>query len=236
MIEVSAAAGDRDERALARPALHLPGAVDVEKIVPDRESRAIRERLGIPADVVVVAMWSRLDPDRHHRVVLEAWALLKDEFPAAWLLFAGSGEFRTHLLAKARALGLAARLVVAGRNDLAFPESRACTDVLVQLAEGSDGSCRTVLEGMAAGLAVIGARVGVVGDYLRDGETGLLVERADAPLLAQALRRVLGDAGLRRRLGERARTDAVARFDIRRQAERLEGIYREALKKLQIPR
>ncbi|MBE7561267.1 glycosyltransferase family 4 protein [bacterium] len=233
LLEVSTTACAVDAQRLARPGYHLPGAVDVEKITPEAEGREIRRRLGIPAEAMVVASWSRLDPDRRHDVLLAAFALLAREFPAAWLLFAGSGEHRGALLRRARELGVADRLVVAGRNDLAFAEARAITDVLVFLATGSDGSCRTVLEGMAAGLPIVAARVGVVGDYLCDGENGLLIEQPAPAQLAAALRRVLGDGDLRARLAYQARADAVARFDLRLQAARLEAIYLELRKALQ---
>jgi hypothetical protein len=64
----------------------------------------------------------------------------------------------------------------------------------------AEGFSNTILEAMANGLPSVSCyAVGVV-DCLRDGENGLLVQPGDIPALAQALRRVIEDAPLRRRL------------------------------------
>lgn len=229
ILEVSAAPGAEDERRLGRPAFHLPGAVDVERITPSREGHELRRRLGIPEDAVVIAMWARLDHDRRHDLLLSAFAQLRGEFPAAWLLFAGSGAHRAPLLRLAQREGVAERLVVAGRNLLGFAESRACTDILVHLAAGSDGSMRTILEGMAAGLAVVAARVGVAGEYLTHESDGILLARATPATLAEALRRLLADPSSMAELGRQARRRAVVSFALPGQAQRLEAVYRQIL-------
>jgi glycosyltransferase involved in cell wall biosynthesis len=58
-----------------------------------------------------------------------------------------------------------------------------------------------------------------------DGVTGLLVPPRDAEALAAALRRVLGDPPLARRLGDAGRARAVAEFSIERMIERVRGVY-----------
>ena len=60
-------------------------------------------------------------------------------------------------------------------------------------------------EAMANGRAVVATRVGGLPDAVEDGETGLLVERAE---LRAAVQRLLGDEELRRRLGAAARERA----------------------------
>ncbi len=68
----------------------------------------------------------------------------------------------------------------------------------------AEGFSNTILEAMASRLAVVSCRsVGVV-DCIRDGENGLLTEPGDRPALADALRRVLRDGALRRRLADAA--------------------------------
>ena len=71
----------------------------------------------------------------------------------------------------------------------------------------AEGYSNTILEAMASGLPVLSCRsVGVV-DCLRDEKNGLLVEAGDVDALAAALRRLIGDAALRRRLRDAALTD-----------------------------
>ncbi|HEV8471769.1 MAG TPA: glycosyltransferase, partial [Methylomirabilota bacterium] len=62
-----------------------------------------------------------------------------------------------------------------------------------------------------------------------DGVHALLVPAGDADALVAALRRLLGDAGLRARLGEAARRLVVERYSGARLAEALEAQYARLL-------
>jgi glycosyltransferase involved in cell wall biosynthesis len=63
-------------------------------------------------------------------------------------------------------------------------------------------------EAMAHGRPVVASAVGGLLDLVVDGETGLLVAPGDAGGLREALRRLLDDAELRRRMGTAARVRA----------------------------
>lgn len=71
-----------------------------------------------------------------------------------------------------------------------------------------------LLEALSAGLAVITTRVGALPEILRDGESALLVPRADAPALEEALFRVVTDTDLRSRLSSAAHALYEAQFTI----------------------
>jgi glycosyltransferase involved in cell wall biosynthesis len=58
---------------------------------------------------------------------------------------------------------------------------------------------------MAYGRPVVATAVGGLRDAVADGETGVLVEPGSTGALRAAIETLLGDAGLRARLGERAR-------------------------------
>jgi glycosyltransferase involved in cell wall biosynthesis len=61
-------------------------------------------------------------------------------------------------------------------------------------------------EYMAAGRAVVASRIGQVAEVVSDGLTGLLHEPGDCEGLAQCIRRLRCDGGLKRELGKNART------------------------------
>jgi len=65
------------------------------------------------------------------------------------------------------------------------------------------------LETAAAGKPIIASDIGGLGDVVADGETGLLVAPGDEEAMRAALRRLLGDAELRERMGAAARVHAT---------------------------
>ena len=68
------------------------------------------------------------------------------------------------------------------------------------------------LEACALERPVVAARVGGLAEQILEGETGLLVPPGDVDALRAALERLLGDAELRRRMGDAARERVRAHF------------------------
>jgi glycosyltransferase involved in cell wall biosynthesis len=93
----------------------------------------------------------------------------------------------------------------------------------LKAADGdAEGLPTVVLEAMAAGTPVIGSRHAGIGEAIEHERTGFLVQEQDPEALAAPLRRLADEPGLRRRLGENARSVAVERFDMVKQSRRLE--------------
>lgn len=68
----------------------------------------------------------------------------------------------------------------------------------------------TLAEALSCGLPVVASRVAAVPETMGDGQGGLLVPPGDPEALAQAVSRLLADAGLRRRLSQQALARATA--------------------------
>jgi len=83
-------------------------------------------------------------------------------------------------------------------------------------------------EAMAHGRPVVAASVGGLVDAVEDGVNGLLVPPRDVPALRSAIERLLGDAGLRSRMGEAARSTVRERFSWTTATEATIRAYREA--------
>jgi glycosyltransferase involved in cell wall biosynthesis len=62
--------------------------------------------------------------------------------------------------------------------------------------------------------------------YVSDGENGLLVQEGDARALRGALERLVGDAGLRERLGRNARQYAQQHLDAEKLGEKLANFFK----------
>lgn len=172
-------------------------------------SARLREA-GSRATVLAVA---RLHPQKGLRYLLSAATLL----PKARFVVAGDGPERKELEDEARALRLGERFEFLGhRDDVPALLHAADVFVLPSLYEGLPVS---VLEAMAAGTPVVATAVGGTDEAVVHGESGILVPPRDPAALAGAIRDVLSDAALARRLiaGGKARVrgnfsaEAVAR-------------------------
>ena len=66
----------------------------------------------------------------------------------------------------------------------------------------SEGLGTAFLEAMAVGLPVIGTPVGGIPDIIKDGQTGLICQAGDPKDIADKIKTLLNDLGLRKRLSE----------------------------------
>jgi glycosyltransferase involved in cell wall biosynthesis len=97
------------------------------------------------------------------------------------------------------------------RLDVAAILAQAAISVAPSLSEGLSN---VVLESMATGVPVVATRVGGTPEMIDDGVTGFLVPPCDAPALAAAIGRLLGDQAMARRMGDAGRALAVDRFSM----------------------
>ena len=78
-----------------------------------------------------------------------------------------------------------------------------------------------ILEAMACGCAVVATDCGAAREVIDDGENGFLVNVGDTQEIADKVRRLLGDRGLRRRIGRNA-LETAGRFTWERNVTELE--------------
>lgn len=110
-----------------------------------------------------------------------------------------------------------------------YGEIYPATDVylLPSLAEGYGMS---VVEAMSFGLPAIASRLSALPELVEDGVSGLLTPPDDADALFEAMKRLLEDAALRRRMGQAARARFLAEHEVGVTNEALLAVYRDALR------
>lgn len=97
------------------------------------------------------------------------------------------------------------------------------------MAERRAGWSNTSAEAMACGLPVVATRAGALSEIVEDGVTGILVPPADSKALSEALRLLLADPELCRRMGDAGRQRVIENFTWRQTALRTVEVYEEVL-------
>jgi glycosyltransferase involved in cell wall biosynthesis len=174
--------------------------------------------------VVEVVSIGRLALPKDFGTLLRAVALLPPGTVRLTLL--GDGPLRPSLERLAAELRLE-DVVFAGEVEDVRPYL-AAADVFV-LSSTSEGMPISVLEAMAAGRPIVASNVGGIPEAVVDGATGFLVPAARPDQLADALRQLLEDGDLRRRLGEEGRRRAVELFSLANWRQRHLELYDELL-------
>jgi len=184
---------------------------------------SVRSELGLgSADRLVLAIGNLYSVKGHHHL-LEAFALLADQFPELHVAIAGRGDLEGALLARAAELRLRDRFHLLGlRSDVANLLVGADVFVLPSLSEGLP---LALLEAMTAGRPIVATDVGEVSAALADGAAGVLVKPADVPALAAAIARLFTDPSEARRVAEAAGRRAAAEYALSTMVERYVSLY-----------
>jgi len=151
--------------------------------------------------------------------LLEAFAVIARSRPDLRLTIAGRGPLETALREKAKALGIADRVTFLGgvpHAELPALYQKAAVAVFpfVVAADGDqEGFGLVTVEAMGCGCPVIASDLPAVRDAVEPGVTGVLVPAGDVAALAEAIRALLEDSGLREMIARQALARAQERFD-----------------------
>lgn len=156
--------------------------------------------------------------------VLNALVELRSEFPDIRLLCGGDGDIKEFLFT-ARSLGVEDRVTflgwVSGDSKITY---LAESSVLV-LPSYAEGMPMSILEAMAAGLPIVASMVGAIPETVQDGVEGFLFEAGDIGSFVMALRQLLSDSTLRRKMGEAGRLRVEAEYSVDRVMQCLDQVY-----------
>jgi glycosyltransferase involved in cell wall biosynthesis len=182
--------------------------------------------LGAEADPVRIAHVGSYLPLKGVRYAAAALSAVLERHPEVSVSFLGPGCPPERVLADfAPAVHTRVAVVPKYRRE-ELPDLLAGHAAVVT-ATLKEGFPLGLLEAMACGLTVVTAATPGPLQYVRDGENGLVVPRADAAAMAAALERLIADPPLLRRLRESAHATAQ-RYSWKRIAPETLALYEEA--------
>ena len=214
-----------DERDGLAPVSLIYNGVDLARYDHQEPCCTLREEYGMEPNAQIVGVVARLDPEKGHPTLLEAWPAVLRSCPDAYLLVVGEGSQRETLEHMANELRIAHRVVFAGRRD-DIPAVTAALDVAV-LPSYREAQGLTILEAMALSRPVVASNVGGIPEMINDGVTGLLVPPRDPGALALAIARLLRDHPFADLIAKAGHDLVHDRFCIELMVRAVEAIYDE---------
>jgi phosphatidylinositol alpha-1,6-mannosyltransferase len=195
---------------LAEQVKLVPLGTDPEQFRPGLDAREVRARYRLNGDPWVITV-ARLETYKGIDMALKAVAECRRGGFAVNYLVVGAGKQKKTYQKLAEELDIAAAVRFVGNvpdPDLPLLLNAATAYIGVsRRADGTrvEGFGVALAEASACGLPVIAGQAGGLAEAVRDGETGLVVDPDDPAAVAAALKRLLEDQLLARRLGQGGR-------------------------------
>jgi glycosyltransferase involved in cell wall biosynthesis len=190
-----------------RLAMIYSGIEDKPAVV---DSDTVRAELGFEAEAPLILFAGRLAEQKRVDDLLKAIDLLQHVQPDLRAIIVGEGPLRDQLEEAAHAYSLSGRVRFLGHRD-DVPRLMTAADIVV-LPSAYEGLPNVVLEAMLLQKPVVATAAPGTTEVVVDKETGLLVPVGDVMLLARAIRDLVRDPALAKRLGKNGRTRVEAQF------------------------
>jgi len=235
-----------DEGRVGAPVTLIYNGVDLQRYVDQEACCTLHEEYDIPDGAPIVGVVARLEPEKGHPTLLEAWPRVLERVPNAHLLIVGEGSRREALESQALDLGLMQRQASQTETDLAavrrttpdsvtftgrrddIPSVTAALDVAV-LPSYREAQGLSILEAMALSRPVVASNVGGIPEMIENGESGLLVAPHDPPALGDAIARLLTDHPYADTLARAGHDLVYERFCVELMVRAVETIYDESI-------
>ncbi|MFE1247911.1 glycosyltransferase family 4 protein [Streptomyces sp. NPDC058735] len=210
--------------------VRLPPGVDEKTFHPGSGGDEVRARLGLTDRPVVVCV-SRLVRRKGQDTLIRAMPRILAAEPDTVLLIVGGGPYEKDLRRLAHETGVACAVRFTGAVPWSeLPAHYGAGDVFAMPCRTRRGGLDVeglgivYLEASATGLPVVAGDSGGAPDAVLDGETGWVVRGGSPEDAAERVVALLGDAELRRRMGERGRAWVEEKWRWDLLAERLEEL------------
>jgi glycosyltransferase involved in cell wall biosynthesis len=214
----------RDGFLPAQRVVSVPTGIDTGRFAPG-DRVAARAALGLPGEGAVLAIVATLRSWKGHADLLDAFVRLGHG--QARLLIVGDGPQEDNLRTKVAELGLAGRVIFAGRQSDVLPYLYAA-DVFVLPSYANEGVPQAMLQAMACALPVVACPVGGIPELGEGLEAVRFAEARNPESLASAL-----DGLLAQPPGEAARNQLRQRVMDRYSKARMfldaRAVYAEAI-------
>jgi mannosyltransferase len=227
------ATSDASASYLLRAATVILHGVDPKVYCPPADRAAAFAASGLPGKYGI-GCFGRVREQKGTDLFVAAMCALLPKYPDFSAVIVGSVTLDQRGFVR----GLQARVAQAGLTDrVRFLGELPIDEVplwyqrisIYAFTSRNEGFGLTLLEAMAAGVALVAARAGGAERVVTDGQTGVLVPAGDVGALIAALEPLMRDPEGAAEMGRRARERVTAEFSVEAEAARITAVYRKVL-------
>jgi glycosyltransferase involved in cell wall biosynthesis len=177
-----------------------------------------KSKLNLPQDRLVITMIGRINPGKGQAFFLEvARELILDQLPVHFVLvgdpYPGYESILEEIEQKTNEYGLSDHVTNLGFR-LDIPQILAASDLFVLPSILPDSFPTVILEAMASGLPVIASVSGGASEMVVEDETGFLFPISEVYSAVSALRTLVQNHDLRKKMGHAARSRVMSQYSL----------------------
>lgn len=206
----------------------IVNGVDIRKFEENFDRKVIREEVNLQTTDFVVGTVGRMVSVKGHSTLIEAFSRVAGCIPNSRLLLIGDGALRRELESQSKELGIEDRVKFLGqRADV--HKLLHIMDIFV-LPSLSEGMSNVILEAMASRLPVVATNVGNNSELVKNWKTGILINKPEPALIADAILNILSDIEIAKDMGKAGYEHARQYFSLLQMIKKYEDIYKYWLK------
>ncbi len=216
---------------LKLPSVLIHHGVDTELYRPPSDRAAAFASAGLPGKYAI-GCFGRVRPQKGTDVFIEAMCRLLPKYPDFTAVIIGAvtvdqQPFARRLQEQVKTAQLTDRVRFLGELPIEQVPRWYQRLTIYAFTSRNEGFGLTLLEAMAAGVALVAARAGAAEKVIADGDTGILIPPGDIEALISALEPLMLDPERAAATGRRARQRVTVEFGVDAEADRIVAVYRK---------
>ena len=202
--------------------------VELDKYNPEREDfEGLRQSLGIDDDCIVVGSIGRLVYQKGFQYFIQAADIISNKNNKIRFFIVGDGPEEKNLKAMVKTSTISDVFMFTGQR-FDIPQILALFDIFV-FPSILEGLPRVVIEAMAMAKPIVATDISGVREQLSHNHDGLIVPPKNPQALAEAITHLIDDKNKANKLGKKARSSAMLKFDLKQTVGNIERLYKNLL-------
>lgn len=156
----------------------LYDSIDIDSIISNNSKEKAKKALNYTPNTKLLISVGQLSPHKGHDHAIRAFARIADKYPNSRLLVAGGGSNKLVERYKAIAVecGVSDRVDIPGKQLSNIQDVYKAADLTLSLTKVGEGFGLVPYESALNGTPFIAPEFGAITEFVKDGETGLLVD------------------------------------------------------------